>query len=217
MSKFFSLTLLLAIPALIAALFFGINRNHSWYQQLTVTIATPAGQVVGSSVTSVTRHAGIKSMGEMSLGRTSLRGEALAIEVTPGRWMFVLIGRQENLLYAMLTAAKHETYAEALPRILQQTTPLTVPPDYYPMMATFTDITDPKTVQQVDPADLAATFGPGVSLVSVMVEVTDEPVTEGIINAMVLDTPDYKSLKLVWQEIDRDTKRILSSDQWVGK
>ena len=49
-----------------------------------------------------------------------------------------------------------------------------------------------------------------------MVEVTDEPVTEGIINAMVLDTPDYKSLKLVWQEIDRDTKRILSSDQWVG-
>ena len=59
-------------------------------------------------------------------------------------------------------------------------------PDYqYPMLVTFEDITDPASVRLVDPADLAASFGPGVRLKSVVLEVTDEPVTEGRVEDLV--------------------------------
>jgi hypothetical protein len=48
------------------------------------------------------------------------------------------------------------------------------------MLVTFTDITDPKSVQRVDPANLAASFGPGVKLKRIVVETTSERVTTGI-------------------------------------
>jgi hypothetical protein len=54
-----------------------------------------------------------------------------------------------------------------------------VPPILYPLLVTFTDIADPKTVTRVDSANLAATFGPGYALTSITLEITDEPVTEG--------------------------------------
>ena len=65
-----------------------------------------------------------------------------------------------------------------------------LPPDTYPLLVTFTDIADPKTVKRVDPDDLAATFGPGYRLASVTLEITDEAVTEGRVQSVLgwLDT-----------------------------
>lgn len=60
-----------------------------------------------------------------------------------------------------------------------------VPRNRYPLLVTFTDINDPTTVQRVDPKDLAATFGPGVSLKRITLEITDEKVTEGRVEAML--------------------------------
>ncbi|MBS0563021.1 MAG: hypothetical protein JSR87_00565 [Proteobacteria bacterium] len=54
-------------------------------------------------------------------------------------------------------------------------------------MVTFDDISDPKSVRQVDPADLAATFGPGVALKAVTLAVTDAPVTEGKVEGVLGD------------------------------
>ena len=58
-------------------------------------------------------------------------------------------------------------------------------PKDYPLLVTFTDITDPTTVKQVNPTNLAATFGPGVSLKRITLEITDEPVTEGKIEQVL--------------------------------
>ena len=49
----------------------------------------------------------------------------------------------------------------------------------FPLLVTFTDIDDPKTVRKVDPNNLAATLGPGYALKSITLEITDEPVTKG--------------------------------------
>jgi hypothetical protein len=54
------------------------------------------------------------------------------------------------------------------------------PPSDYPMLVRFTDISDPKTVERVDPDNLAASFGAGVKLKRITVELTDDPVTTGI-------------------------------------
>lgn len=44
---------------------------------------------------------------------------------------------------------------------------------------TLNDVARPETVQAADPADLTASFGPGVNLKSVTPDVTKEPVIEG--------------------------------------
>jgi hypothetical protein len=44
----------------------------------------------------------------------------------------------------------------------------------------FKDEKDPKTVEAVDPANLAASFGDGVRLKRVTIETTTDPVTTGI-------------------------------------
>jgi hypothetical protein len=48
------------------------------------------------------------------------------------------------------------------------------------MLVTFGDIKDPKSVKRVDPDDLSASFGAGVKLKAITVEITDDAVTTGI-------------------------------------
>ena len=50
----------------------------------------------------------------------------------------------------------------------------------YPMLVTFGNLNDPKSVIRVDPAHLDNTFGPGVQLKRITVQITDQPVTTGI-------------------------------------
>ncbi|MEP6785059.1 MAG: hypothetical protein ABI898_04875 [Sphingomonadales bacterium] len=57
---------------------------------------------------------------------------------------------------------------------------LALPPRDYPLLVTFADVHDPKSVVRVDPADLEATFGPGVRLKAIIVAATDEPITTRI-------------------------------------
>ena len=48
------------------------------------------------------------------------------------------------------------------------------------MLVTFGDLSDPTSVEEIDPDDLAATFGEGVRLRRMTVQMTDDPVTSGI-------------------------------------
>jgi hypothetical protein len=54
------------------------------------------------------------------------------------------------------------------------------PPSYYPIMVTFADMADPKSVTKIDPDNMAARFGKGVKLKRITVERTDDDVTSGI-------------------------------------
>ncbi|MCP4095679.1 MAG: hypothetical protein GY748_05500, partial [Planctomycetaceae bacterium] len=56
---------------------------------------------------------------------------------------------------------------------------------YFPLLVTFTDINDPASVKKIDPDDLAASFGPGYSLKSVTLEITGEPVTQGVVEKVL--------------------------------
>ena len=55
-----------------------------------------------------------------------------------------------------------------------------LPFKYLPMLVRFRDPNDPTSVERVDPLDLASSFGPGVTLKSAFVEITDDPLTRGI-------------------------------------
>jgi len=55
--------------------------------------------------------------------------------------------------------------------------PVDIPPAKLPMIVRFTDINDRGTIEEVDPRDLAAAYGPGVRLVRAELEFTTDPVS----------------------------------------
>ena len=120
-----------------------------------------------------------------------LTGEAVVVEVTPGRYLFAMLKGAGTTEYMGSVAAASiagregrvidgALFDEVRDKRDRAAGVIAVPEYQYPMMVTFGDIADPASVKLVDPANLAASFGPGVRLKSVTLEVTDEPVTEGV-------------------------------------
>jgi hypothetical protein len=161
-------------------------------------VETPEGLKTGSSVIEVKQRlvrAG-SSPANMAVERR-VRGEAVAVDLPGGRALFALLRSDNNVdwaSYVMQTLAPHsesETFAQQLDNMLllegEIVLPRTFPPvghleerSAYPMLVTFGDLDDPTSVEEVDPDDLAATFGEDVSLKRITVQVTDDPVTSGI-------------------------------------
>jgi hypothetical protein len=66
---------------------------------------------------------------------------------------------------------------DALYDVLRQSGPRDVPFTVLPKLVRFKNISDPDTLVPVSPYDLAASFGPGVTLKRVILQLTDHPVT----------------------------------------
>ena len=181
---------LLLLPLLLLTLFSLTScERYSWRQKLTITVETLAGEVSGSSVSEVAwRKHWIQTDG---MGWSfDLTGEAVVIEVTPGRYLFALLKGAGTTEYMGSVAAASISgregrvidgalFDEVRDKRDRAAGVIVVPEVQYPMLVTFGDVADPASVTLVDPADLAASFGPGVKLKSVTLEVTDEPVTAG--------------------------------------
>lgn len=170
------------------------SRTISWNQRLTLVVETPQGEVRGSAVTRVEN---VTSKGALVLAeargtRSYWTGEAVAVEVTPGKWLFALLEGEGGTdaghwvyaaydLGAAVGSDGYPSYDMAMGKLRAQPMdlPVTLPADGMPMLVTFDDITKPETVRAVDPEDLAAVFGEGVGLKAVTLEITEEAVTEG--------------------------------------
>lgn len=77
-----------------------------------------------------------------------------------------------------------------------------------PTLVRFRDSNDPKTIEIVDPTNLAASFGTGVSVKSVTVQITNDPVTTGIDKAL----PWLNNLSRYRQDPDNPFTSTLSSE-----
>lgn len=178
------------------------TRDEHWNQRLTLVIDTPGGQVTGSVVQRIDWEAetGLSKAAFQGVdsSSTSLRvtGEALAVEVAPGRWLFALLKGDKgwqgepglNAGYAIaVPLGLHARSPEGVAAILStpKDTPIPLPPETWPMLVTFDDISRPETVRRVDPGNLAAVFGEGVRLEAVTLEVTDGAVIEGRAEAVL--------------------------------
>ena len=186
----------------------GMIGGESYRFRMTVEVETPEGLRTGSSVYEVTAQNHVKLLPDMRGRSRDVRGEAVAVDLPGGRTMFALLktlnrSGDDNLAYlsmATMDPAYKNDWVESAARISSGDgirSPAEVAPsrkydDYengqpvrtevpnYAMLVTFTDIADPSSVKLVDPADLAASFGPGVKLKRITVEITDDPVTNGI-------------------------------------
>jgi hypothetical protein len=126
-----------------------------------------------------------------------IKGEAVAVDLPGGKTLFALLRSDNDIEWAskvmqmLAPEVAGEEGDEKFDNVLlikgKIEVPRTFPPvawiperSAYPMMVTFGDLTDPTSVAEVDPDDLAATFGEGVKLKRITVELSDDAVTTGI-------------------------------------
>ena len=166
------------------------GHGYGWHQEVRLVVETPEGEVVGRSVQAVEATYYKQSMGnEVSY---KLTGEAVVADLGEGRYLFALLGsggwaegvyRDLGYRPAVYRAIKRQK-GEA-PRVLTE--------KQYPRLVTFGDVSDPATVQAVEPCDLAATFGEGYALKEVTFGITREPVTEGEVEKVLGWWCDYRT------------------------
>lgn len=179
------------------------DPTPTYRYRMTVEVETPEGLETGSSVIEVSTDVA----GKYSIptpGRVShrVRGEAAAVDLGERGVLFALLRSESevdwsaNVMFLLAPAAPDaipagESFLWRYDAMLAMTRPIELPatfPDVAhlkdrparPMLVTFRDLADPTTVEKVDPDNLAASFGDGVSLRRITVQMTDDPVTTGI-------------------------------------
>ena len=188
------------VAALLALLLAACGDDTPTYRyRLTVEVNTPAGLRTGSSVIEVSTRRVRLGMDPGSNGLDwKTRGEAVAVDMPDGRTLFALLRSENDIDWSsrvmfMLApnyrgegATEHrydalvrDRYLKTLPRMWPRTGHLDRR-SAYPMLVTFGDVDDPTSVALVDPDELAASFGDGVTLRRITVQITDDPVSTGI-------------------------------------
>lgn len=179
----------------------GLVKSYEPFRyRLTVEVDTPQGLRTGSSVIEVTAGEVGTTLGGAN---SEARGEAVAVDLPGGQTLFALLkgdaetynfpaqvmylvtpferGDKPEGFGPLLEAVRANRKVNVVPRMRPAFFPQTDPPiSAYPMMVRFRDIADPTTVERVDPDDLAASFGDGVKLRRITVQLAEEPVTRSL-------------------------------------
>ena len=167
-----------------------IYPTVEWHQKLTVSVNVGGQVVSGSSVVAVTATKMPTVLFSFHDMRWDARGEATVVQLPDGRYLFALLNNSIVLAGNVFPGAGQREPIDLIKRARLykslKTEVRDVPHSALPLLVTFTDITDPTTVKKVDPRDLPATFGPGVTLERVTLEITDEKVTEGKVEKLLV-------------------------------
>ena len=171
--------------AVLAVMLVGCPNQWSWHEKITVKVETPNGERAASSVIRKTliHTDGWLAPREARGASESVWGEAVVLEVAPGKYLFALL---KGLPSPFEVFFPGEAPVEVASRMKRLRGHRTLSSDLYPLLVTFDDIADPTTVRQVDPSDLASVFGPGYTLNSITLEITDEKVTEGKVENLLV-------------------------------
>jgi hypothetical protein len=168
--------------------------DYSWRQKMTIEVEA-AGQIfTGSSVAEVVSRNNYFNARYATAPpwRQEIRGEAPFVTLPDGRTIFALLSSANDLEYtgniagrSLLNRQGRVWGHDELKAIVRSDEVMVLPAENYPLLVTFTDINDPTSVRRVDPGNLAATFGPGVSLKQITLEITDDAATTGPIESLL--------------------------------
>ena len=154
-------------------------------------VDTPQGVRVGSSVYEVWANSKTSLLPEEAKRAWGVKGEAVAVDLPSGRTLFALLTTNADhqdlagLSMSALDPAYRNDVVESARRIAggQGTKKeAVVSPADYPMLVTFREQGTPRSVEAIDPSDLASHFGAGYKLRRITVQITSDSVTSGIKN-----------------------------------
>ena len=149
--------------------------DGAWRQHIkvTVTVDVKGHLYSGSSVQEMGCKQADPRFGFMSSGWCEFHGEAVPISLGPKGYLFMVFAAQ-NVMNSDAYIQSLHTAVDTSNRDSWEVARKTMP-----LLVTFEDINDSKTVKEVDPDHLDKVFGRGVKLVSVHAEKTQDPVTRG--------------------------------------
>lgn len=180
------------IPLLFAAMILqACSDNFSWNQKITIVVETPDGIKIGSAVTHVEWNENIQFLPSINPFTSEVRGEAVVVDLGEGQYLFALIKNAPTIAmhtYAEMPKGPYGSQAlksRASAVVKSDGEKREVPKSGYPMFVTFGDIKKPETVKKVDIDNLAINFDGDYSLKEIILEITDEPVTEGRVEAVL--------------------------------
>ena len=189
----FGLTFAGAGAACLAPLLAGCaGPVHSLRYKLALEVETPEGLKTGASVIELRAADGPRSLAGLGAGHSGVvaqRGEAVAVDLGQRGVLFALLSADGNrkkslqeidFVFAAFPREGRQAYDEIMRGLAKSKPKTQIPLDILPMLVRFRDIADPKSVERVDPNNLAAAFGPGVTLKRATLEITDQPITTGI-------------------------------------
>ncbi|KEQ52874.1 hypothetical protein [Sphingobium chlorophenolicum] len=168
------------------------ERDPIYRFKMTIQVETPQGLKVASSIYEVRALLTNDLVTGGKGSRAVLRGEAVALDMPNGKALFALlrlanaVGSSDDLAdmsMRVLDPAFDGNCLESAKRIASSDgvrSPSEVPLSDYPLLITFADTADPKSVQQVDPVDLVAALDVEAKIKHVTVERTDQDVSSGI-------------------------------------
>lgn len=155
--------------------------------RLTLTLEVDGRTHEGSGVLQVTYAERSRILGANSSLTIKVEGEAVAIDLGSRGVLFALLhegnGPRSGPEWVVPNAfgvTKGGLGSEAFPTIEALKGSIDLAPQYLPLMVRFRDAGDPKTVERVDPGDLATTLGAGVRLTRATLQITRDPITRGI-------------------------------------
>ena len=189
MKKFYK-GLGIVLLILVALFYYAcVPDRWSWNQKVSLIVETPGGELSASAVTKVVVSRLDKPWVfiEARGANTKVTGEAVALEVSPGKYIFALLkgarheGNAHSLVNVFRDKSRKETSGQFWSRIDHSRLSTKLPEKRLPLLVTFADINDPASVVRVDPYDLETHFGAGVTLKAVTLEITSEPVTLGAV------------------------------------
>jgi hypothetical protein len=176
-------------------------RSWGWHQKLVLEVNTPHGVVSGGSTIAAGVSIDPKWIPITAGGGHSwIRGESSFVEVSPGKYLFAVLrdqGETDRAVHAFHSqiGAINGTTAQIFDALETKRGTGVVARAYYPDLVTFDDLSDPRSVTVVDPDNLEKTFGPGVSLSRITLEITNDRVSDGPIERILKWLPDYYAIE----------------------
>lgn len=194
---------LAGVAAIIALSWWISDDSRALRCRRTFTVETPEGRRSGSNVVEVSIYfaRGLARAQGYAIS-TRVRGEATVIDLGDRGHLFATLSDEDRLRYGMTHStglgcekpfprdrfdghvdagqSSNGEYAAYLDGLNEHKPRGDVPFKDLPMLVRFRDVHDPTSVERVDPHDLATSFGTGVKLDGMSVEITDAPVSEGI-------------------------------------
>lgn len=167
---------------------------YEWKQKIIVTITTPSGDVSGESISQVHFRQGIENA---NYG-FKINGEAVAVKLDNGKYVFA--GFEDNYsdgyrardAYEQRLARKNNgriklqdiskmkgravVYSRGPNGLIRKARHFSSIPLY-----TFKDTNNFSSLTRISPENLEEIFGEGYYLKSVALEITDQPLTSGVI------------------------------------
>lgn len=176
--------LLLALFWLSLYAWWKYEHPTTWHYKTTVTVETPEGVKTGFAVREANVHTPFLEIQGLYDRRIRIKGEAVVVDLGARGLLFSPMNVDDySTVFAAFPDATDAFTKKGLKyyqNLVSTKAKADLPPYRYPRLAMFRDINDPKTVTEVNPLDLSATYGAGVHLKSITIEMTDEKVTWGI-------------------------------------